>query len=171
MLAQLKTNLLLSQQRMKIQADKHRSDRSFAIGDWVYLKLQPYKHNSLAQKAKNKLSPRFYGPFQVLQRVGEVAYELDLLPTACIYPVFHVSLLNPKLGPATLSIPTLPPMDQDGQLMLEPIAILQKRVKQLRNRDITEVLVHWQGLPADDATWDSIYQLHLKYPHLVGKVL
>lgn len=51
-LAQLKANIFLAQQRMKIQADKHRSDRSFAIGDWVYLKLQPYKHKSLAQKGK-----------------------------------------------------------------------------------------------------------------------
>ena len=67
----LKQNLLLAQERMKVQVDKHRLERSFSEGDWVYLRLQPYKQRSLKPYALGKLSPKFYGPFQVLHRVGK----------------------------------------------------------------------------------------------------
>ena len=94
----LKQNLLLAQERMKIQADKHRMERSFTDGEWVYVKLQPYRQRSLKPTALGKLSPKFYGPFQVLHKVGEVAYKLDLLVSSLIHHVFHVSCLKAKLG-------------------------------------------------------------------------
>ena len=62
-------------------------------------------------------------------------------------------------------------MDSTGLLQPEPVAILQYRSKQLRSWTITEVLVQWQGQSAKDATWESLYVLHNKFPHLVGKVL
>ena len=77
---------------MKFFADKHRIERSFQVGDWVFLRLQPYKQKSITSKGKWKLSPRFYGPFQVLQRVGEVAYRLDL-PSDIRYIQFFMYLV------------------------------------------------------------------------------
>ena len=64
---------------MKQQADQHRSERSFDVGDWVFLRLQPYKQMSLKQvKKDNKLSPKYYDPYKVLQKIGTMAYKLKL---------------------------------------------------------------------------------------------
>ena len=64
----------------------------------MYLRLQPYRHSSVALRRNLKLSPRFFGPFQITQKVGEVAYKLNLPETSKIHPVFHVSNLKPALG-------------------------------------------------------------------------
>ena len=88
----LKDNLNLAQNRMKQQEDQHRSERSFDVGDWVFLRLQPYKQMSLKQAKKdNKLSPKYYGPYKVLQRIGSMAYKLELPASSRVHPVFHVS--------------------------------------------------------------------------------
>jgi hypothetical protein len=97
------TNLLhqhleRQQMRMKHQADKHQTERHFAEGDWVYLKLHPYVQTSVADQGKRKLTLCFYGPFQVLQKVGKVAYKLDLSSTSRIHNVMHVSQLKKVLG-------------------------------------------------------------------------
>ena len=75
----LKDNLTMAQNRMKQQADKHRSERSFEVGDWVFLILQPYKQMSLKQAKKdNKLSPKYYGPYKVFQKIGTMEYKFEL---------------------------------------------------------------------------------------------
>ena len=75
----LKDNLNLAQNRMKQQVDQHRSERNFDVGDWVFLWLEPYKKISLKQAKKdNKLSPKYYGPYKVLQNIGMMAYKLEL---------------------------------------------------------------------------------------------
>ena len=93
----IKQHLLRAQRRMKEQADKKRSERTFQTGDWVYLKLQPYVQSSLAPRANQKLSFKFFGPFQIAARVGSVEYRLILPPTSQIHPVFHVSQLKQAL--------------------------------------------------------------------------
>lgn len=104
---------------------------------------------------------KFFGPFQVLQKVGTVSYKLDLPPKAKIHSLFHVSCLKLRLGQHVHPIPTLPPVDAEGQVCVEPIKMLQSRSKSLRSSDITEVLVQWFGCSFRDATWESLHQCYL----------
>ncbi|GMJ02256.1 hypothetical protein HRI_003894800 [Hibiscus trionum] len=93
-LRQLKHNLHQAQLRMKNQADKKRREVELQVGDWVFVRLQPYRHLSLRLHRNQKLSPRFFGPYQVVQRIGNVAYKLELPASTHIHPVFHISQLK-----------------------------------------------------------------------------
>jgi hypothetical protein len=97
----VKQHLARAQLRMKVQADKKRYERSFQIGDMVYVRLQPYVQSSLAHRANQKLVFRFFGPFKVLSTVGSVAYKLELSASSTIHPVFHVSQLKRAVPDAT----------------------------------------------------------------------
>ena len=124
----LKENLQQAQNRMKHYADKLWSEREFIVGDWVYLRLQPYKQSSLALQRNMKLSPRFYGPFQVIEKMGKVAYKLELPSLVKLHPVFHVSLLKKKLGQQVTTIPNLPPVNDEGMIQMEHVAVLERRM-------------------------------------------
>jgi hypothetical protein len=83
----LKDDLVMPQNRMKQQVDQHRSEREFEVGDWVFLRLQPYKQISLKKKKKdNKLAPKYYGPYKILQRIESMAYKLELPPYSHVHP-------------------------------------------------------------------------------------
>ncbi|KAF5449559.1 hypothetical protein F2P56_029991, partial [Juglans regia] len=103
----LKGDLQAAQKRMQTCANKRRTKRHFVVGDWVNLRLQPYRQNSMALYRNLKMSPHFNGPFQVLQKLGSVTYKLDLPPLVRIHPMFHVSCLKRKLGSQVQPIPTL----------------------------------------------------------------
>ncbi|KAL6348238.1 hypothetical protein AAG906_005529 [Vitis piasezkii] len=90
LLHQLKTNLEISMNRMKQQADSKRRDIQFAVGDQVLLKLHPYRQQTVFKRAHQKLSSRYYGPYPILEKIGAVAYRLQLPPTTRIHPVFHI---------------------------------------------------------------------------------
>ncbi|KAL6342750.1 hypothetical protein AAG906_016584 [Vitis piasezkii] len=146
----LRTNLQLAQDRMKKFADIKRTERSFNIGDLVYLRLQPYKQQSVVQRRNLKLSPRFYGPYRVLEKIGTVAYRLELPPEAKIHPVFHVSCLKKKLGERHQLVVTLPPADKDGVIRPNRRNIAQRLKKKKSCGD--QVLVKWKG-SEDEASW------------------
>ena len=130
---------------MKQQADKHRSEKGFEVGDWVFLRLQPFKQKSMHKKL-GTLGPKFYGPYKVIQRVGMVAYKFELPEGACIHPVFHAYFLKAKLEKTITSISRLPPIDALGHLAPQPAKILETRtIKKRRLPTMTEVLMQWEG--------------------------
>jgi hypothetical protein len=130
----------------------------------VFLKLQPYRQSSLKKSGVEKLKPPFYGPYRVTRRVGEVAYELELPEGSRIHNVFHVSCLKKALGQQITTSTKLPPLDEEGQLVLVPEEVLEVREKKLQKTVIREYLVRWRELPVEDATWES--EQILQHPNL-----
>ena len=78
--------------------DRHRVEHSFEVGDFVYIRPQPYQQTSLKKKGAKKLKPRFYGPYKIIRKVGEVACELELPAERKIHNVFHVFNLKKAVG-------------------------------------------------------------------------
>lgn len=156
---------------MRKYADLRRSERQFEKRDWVYLHLQPYKQLTVAARKNLKLFARFYGLFQVTEKIGSMAYRLELPPQLQIHPVFHISQLKKKLGVWLEPIQQLPLVNATGAVKSEPAEVLSRWVIRLSRLLVTEVLVRWQGQGQDDATWEKLQPLLLQYPHLVGKVL
>jgi hypothetical protein len=89
-LQNIKHNLKVAKERMKRHADKKKTERTFKVGDMAYLKLHPYKHNALGVHKSLKLHSKFYGPFKVLKKMGQVAYKLLLCEGCFIHHIFHV---------------------------------------------------------------------------------
>ena len=117
---------------MKQQEDQHRSERSFDVGDWVFLWLQSYKKMSLKKAKKdNKLSPNYYGPYKVLQNIGTMVYKLELPASSRVHPIFHVSFLKKVIGDKLLVQTILPELDEEGKIILEPEVVTKIRTRQL----------------------------------------
>lgn len=146
------------QDSMKRIADSHRRDLTFNIGDWVYVRLWPYRQTSI-QSTYTKLSKRFYGPYQIQARVGQVAYRLQLPPTSKIHPIFHVSLLKVHHGPIPPELLALPPFSTTNHPLVQPLQFLDWKMDESTTPPIPQVLVQWTNLAPEDTTWESWTQL------------
>jgi len=154
MIRALKDNMAIAQNQRKLYADKGRVERQFEVGDLVYLRLQPYRQSSLKQKGADKLKPRFYGPYSVIRRIGQVAYELELPQGSKIHNVFHVSCLKKALRQKVTVTDKLPPTNDEEHLVLQPKAIIDTRERHLRSTMVREFFVRWMNLPVEDGTWE-----------------
>jgi hypothetical protein len=134
----IKQHLHRSKARIKKQADHHRSERQFTVVQMVFLKLQPYVQSSVAPRANQKLSYRYFGPFKILQRVGNVAYKLLLPQGSAVHPVFRVSQLKEAILNQSQVSATLPP---DLDLLSVPEKILQRRMGNRDTRQVPQVLM------------------------------
>ncbi|XP_047253703.1 uncharacterized protein LOC124887830 [Capsicum annuum] len=128
--------LRATQSRQRSYADRRRRPLSFRVGDRVFLRVSPMK-GVMRFERKGKLSPRYIGPFEILQRVGEVAYVLALRPAfSGIHPVFH------------------------------PASILARDVRRLRSSDILVAKVQWCHRPVEEDTWEIKCDMGTQYPYL-----
>jgi hypothetical protein len=160
-MALLQQHLQRAREHMKATTDKKRTDRVFAVGDWVYLKLQPYMQRTLATRSNPKLAFRYFGPFQVLQRVGATSYKLDLPESCKIHPVIHVSQLRQAVPPSTEVHAELP---APAATVPEPVAVLETRLYQHGRASRPQVLIQWLGQPASLATWEDQAELLHRFP-------
>ncbi|EXB99396.1 hypothetical protein L484_016372 [Morus notabilis] len=119
---------------------------------------------SIARKVNEKLSPRFYRPFAVRERIGQVAYCLDLPASAKIHPVFHVSQLKQFGGQQYKGQPLPKQLTTEMELVVNPAAVLDSRTILVRGRHVDEVLIHWEGLPSWDATWEPVAVIRDQFP-------
>lgn len=152
-------------------ADKHRSEREFLIGDLVFLKLQPYRQNSVALRRNLKLNSRYYGPYPIIRRIGLVAYELKLPKGSLVHPVFHVSLLKKKIGDAAIASSKLPMTDKEGRMQIVPIAILYRKMMKKDNQAVTAGSIQWSNLYPEDATWEDLEDLQKQFPECIAPLL
>lgn len=162
MLVEIKESLARAQMRMTKAANKHRRDVEFKVGMRVFLKLRPYRQHSVRRRFCQKLAARFYGPFEVLERIGKSAYRLQLPPSAKIHiNVFHVSQLKEVIG-SDVQVSELPNMlADDGRLVLTPAKILETRYD---NKGALEVLLQWEGLPLHECSWLLADDVESLYP-------
>jgi hypothetical protein len=146
---------------MKRQADKHRSEH-FSLGDWVFLKLQPYVQFSLARRANQKLSFWLFDPYKILERLGAAAYKLAL-PSSSIHPVFHVSQLKASHG----KLPVTDVLPDDLAQFQVPQQILDHRWT-TGDSPVEEVLVQWSQMPPSLATWETLECLKQCFPRALA---
>ncbi|GJZ88014.1 putative reverse transcriptase domain-containing protein [Tanacetum coccineum] len=163
-ISQIKDRLKAARDRQKSYADKRRKPLEFSVGDYVLLKVSPWKGVVRFGK-KGKLAPRFVGPFKIIEKVGPVSYMLDLPEELDgVHDTFHVSNLKKCLADPTLQVP-LDEIRVDDKLNFEeePVEILEREFKKLKRSRISIVKVWWNSKPGPEFTWEREDQMKLKY--------
>ena len=122
---------------MKFDSDRKRSEREFVVGDWVYLRLQPYRQATVIIRRNMKLAPRFFGPYQVLTKIGSMAYRIQLPISFQIHPVFYVSQLKKKVGDTMIPSFDLPKIRLNDQFLVYPVAVLARKMIKRHNQIVT----------------------------------
>ena len=156
----IQQHLARAKNRMKHHADKNRTERLFSVGSWVYVKLQPYVQTSVAARSNQKLCFRFFGPYLITEKIGTVAYKLQLPATSSVHPIFHVSQLKGAV-PVSHSVEPLPDSIDHVQV---PLRILQKCVAKSGANVRLQALIQWTGLPPTLSTWEDMEQLRQRFP-------
>ncbi|XP_073017811.1 uncharacterized protein [Primulina eburnea] len=156
-----------AQSRKKIYSDNRRRRMDFEVGDHVFFKIAPLK-GIMKFAGKRKLSPRFIGPFEILDKIGKRAYRLALPPDLDrVHNVFHISMLRKYI-----SNPSHVRRHESLDLMLNltyqkvPIQILDRKVTILRNKEIGIIKILWRNQLVEEATWGPEEEMKQRYPEL-----
>ncbi|GKC10931.1 putative reverse transcriptase domain-containing protein [Tanacetum coccineum] len=166
----IKQRMQAARDRQKSYADLKRKPMEFQVGDKVMLKVSPWKGVVRFGK-RGKLNPRYVGPFKVIEKVGTVAYKLELpQELSRVHNTFHVSNLKRCYSDDPLTVP-LDGLHIDDQLHFveEPVEIVDREVKRLKRSRIPLVKVRWNSKRGPEFTWEREDQFKKKYPHLFSK--
>jgi hypothetical protein len=160
----LKEQLAKAQNQMKVHSDSNRTEPSFQVGEYVLLKLQPFSQSSVVTRSFPKLAYKFFGPYEVLEKIGSVAYKLKLPNGSMIHPIFHVSQLKAFTPDHTPVYSTLPHIPQLDIAEVFPKQILNRWLVKKGNEAVTQILVQWSQLPVSSASWEVYYVLQKWFP-------
>ncbi|XP_008779310.2 uncharacterized protein LOC103699046 [Phoenix dactylifera] len=161
----IKQRLKVAQDRQKSWADKRRRELGFAEGDYVFLKISPSKGVTRFRR-HNKLSPRYIDPFEILNKIDEVAYRLALpQELSGIHNVFHVSLLR-RYIPNPHHVVRYKPLQIDKNLTYEviPQRVVDRKEQIFRRHTILYVKVQWSNHSEREATWELEEEMRGKHP-------
>ena len=163
----IRQRLLMDQSRKKSYADVRRRPLEFEVGDHVFLKVMP-KRAVVRFGKRGKLSPRFIGPFEILERVKTVAYRLGLLPSMSgVHEIFHVSMLRRYTpDPAHVVDWGEIEVDTDETFKEGPVCTMYSRDQVLRCKTVRLVRVVWQHRGVEESTWEHEDTIRATYPFL-----
>ncbi|GKA62940.1 putative reverse transcriptase domain-containing protein [Tanacetum coccineum] len=163
----IKEKLKAARDRQKSYADNRRKPLEFEVGDRVMLKVSPWK-GVVRFGRKGKLAPRYVGPFEILERIGPVAYRLRLPDELSgVHDTFHVSNLKKCLADASLHVPLNDiKIDKTLRFVEKPVEILDREVKSLKRSKIALVKVRWESKRGPEFTWEREDFMKTKYPEL-----
>ena len=163
----IRQRLLTAQSRQKSYTDVRRRPLEFEVGDHVFLKVM-LKRGVVRFGKRGKLSPRFIGPFKILERVGTVVYRLTLPPSMSgVHEAFHVSMLRKYTpDPAHVVDWGQTEVDTDGTFEEGPVCILDSRDQVLRCKTVRLVLVIWRHYGVEESTWEREDTMRATYPFL-----
>ncbi|GJT35365.1 putative reverse transcriptase domain-containing protein [Tanacetum coccineum] len=163
----IKEKLKVAIDRQKSYADNRRKPLEFDVGDRVMLKVSPWKGVILFGK-KGMLAPRYVGLFEILERIGPVAYRLRLVEELSgVHDTFHVSKLKKCLADASLHVPLGEiKVDKTLRFIEEPVEIMDREVKSLKRSKIALVKVRWKSKRSPEFTWEHEDYMKSKYPQL-----
>nr|GFA44246.1 putative reverse transcriptase domain-containing protein [Tanacetum cinerariifolium] len=170
-IVQIKQRMQAARDREKSYADLKRKPIEFQVGDKVMLKVSPWK-GVIRFGKRGELNARYVGPFKVMERVGDVAYKLDLLEELSrVHNTFHVSNLKKCHADEPLAVP-LDGLHFDDKLhfVKEPVEIVNREGKRLKQSRIPLVKVRWNSKRGPEFTWEHEDQFRKKYRHLFAKM-
>eukprot|EP00253_Pinus_taeda_P008911 PITA_08911 len=166
MVKKVRANLKVAQDRQKSYADQKINFKEFQVGEHVYVRIRE-KKSTLQWSGCVKLAPRLCGPFQILARIGPVAYQLALPSHIRVHNVFHVSVLKKYIyDPKHIINWKDIQVEPEGEFLVEQVSILDRRRVVLRKRAIIQVKVQRQHFGPDEATWEDEQKMKEAYPEL-----
>ncbi|XP_021979132.1 uncharacterized protein LOC110875242 [Helianthus annuus] len=167
----IRDRIKVARDRQKSYADRRHKPLSFEVGDKVLLKVSPWKGVARFGK-QGKLSPRYIGTYEILEKIGNVAYKLKLPESLSnIHDTFHVSKLKKRLSDESLIIPPEEiHVDDKLHFIEEPVEVLDSKIYKTRRSRIKLIKVRWNSKRGPEFTWERKDEIKKKYPHFFKKV-